>query len=490
VASLVSSIRSAARATSSALDRVPIRWRLAGVSALLTLVILCGFAVAVGVLTAQKIHDDFEQDVRNAADQLTEDIVIDAVSYGTVVKLRYRRPNLDTFVASDDAAARVILAQNGKVLKQSRNAPDLGPPAPSSTEYNGWRVENRVRSIPFGHVFVQYARPKADVEATVRRVRLFLVGGVVGGAGLALLAGLAIARRAMRPITELTATARDIERTRDPSQRVPEPAAEDEVAELARTLDGMLQALAASREEQAAMLRRQREFVADASHELRTPLTSVLANLDFLVETLRDPEQRDAAASALRSSRRMRRLVQDLLLLARQDANRVAPHEPLDVGEVLVEAAAELEPVRGEHDLTVDAARAVVNGARDELHRLALNLMENAIKHTPPGTHVHASVARENGHVRLAVEDDGPGIPEELRDKVFERFVRGQGDRGGSFGLGLSIVRAVAESHGGAVAVESEVGRGTRFVVTLPAADERPPAPGPGRDGLPDGAAA
>jgi signal transduction histidine kinase len=147
----------------------------------------------------------------------------------------------------------------------------------------------------------------------------------------------------------------------------------------------------------------------------------------------------------------------------------VAPHEPLDVGQVVVEAASELEPVTNGHDLTVDAPHVMVDGARDELHRLALNLMENAIKHTPDGTHVRAAVAQENGHVLLSVEDDGPGIPPELRDKVFERFVRGSGDRGGSFGLGLSIVRAVAESHGGTVSLaEPSTGRGTRFVVTLP----------------------
>jgi two-component system OmpR family sensor kinase len=102
---------------------------------------------------------------------------------------------------------------------------------------------------------------------------------------------------------------------------------------------------------------------------------------------------------------------------------------------------------------------------------VALNLMENAIKHTPEGTHVRASVTQQNGHVLLSVEDDGPGIAPELRDRVFERFVRGAGDRGGSFGLGLAIVRAVAESHGGTVDLaEPQVGRGTRFVVTLPSA--------------------
>jgi signal transduction histidine kinase len=319
-------------------------------------------------------------------------------------------------------------------------------------------------------LYVQYGRPVAAVEATVRKVRVFLVGGVVGGAGLALLAGLMIARRAMLPITELTRTARQIERTRDPSQRVDAPLADDEVAELARTLDGMLVALAASREEQDAMLRRQREFVADASHELRTPLTSVLANLDFLAETL-DGDQGDAARSALRSSQRMRRLVQDLLLLARADARRVAPHEPLDIGQVLVEAAAELEPVTDGHNLSVDARHAVVDGARDELHRLALNLMENAIRHTPDGTHVRAAVGQENGHVTLSVTDDGPASRRRSATRSSSASCAGRATAAARSASGCRSSRAVAESHGGTVQVgEPPTGHGTRFVVTFPAA--------------------
>jgi len=164
--------------------------------------------------------------------------------------------------------------------------------------------------------------------------------------------------------------------------------------------------------------------------------------------------------------------VADLLLLARADAGRrAAPHVPLDLAEVLTEAAGELEPVAGEHPITVSASPgARVDGARDELHRLALNLLENALRHTDPGTAVEATVERRNGEVILAVEDDGPGIPPELQEKVFERFFRGAGDRSGSSGLGLAIVRAVAESHKGDVRLEPPLdGRGARFVVRLPA---------------------
>jgi signal transduction histidine kinase len=229
----------------------------------------------------------------------------------------------------------------------------------------------------------------------------------------------------------------------------------------------MLASLGAAQEEREAVLVRQRQFVADASHELRTPLTSVLANLELLADVL-DGDRGETARSALRSSQRMRRLVGNLLLLARADAGRELARHETDLGQVLVEAAAELGPVAEDHELALDPREAVVDGVRDELHRLALNLLENAVRHTPPGTHVRARTVAEDGDAVLIVEDDGPGVPPALRDRIFERFVRGSGDRGStSSGLGLSIVRAVAASHGGAVTVE-DAHPGTRFIVRLP----------------------
>jgi signal transduction histidine kinase len=440
-------------------------------------VILCGFAAIVGVLTTRRIQDDFNRQVASSADTLAQKVKFRVVrrTEGRSPFQQVSGPPIDAYAASQGAAIRLVTPDD-LVGLQTRDAPDFGPPGPEQTvETMGWRVETRRAHVEnlFGTMYIQYARRISEVQATANRVKVFLAFGVLGGALLALLAGLATARRAMEPIAELTAAARRIERTRDPSQRLPHPEADDEVAELARTLDSMLHALDESRGETESALARQREFVADASHELRTPLTSVLANLELLEDELQG-EQREAAASALRSSRRMRRLVADLLLLARADTGREAPHKRVDLGQIVTDAAAELEPVAGGHEISIDApAGAEVDGMRDELHRLVLNLMENALRHTDPGTAVEASVERRNGEVVLSVEDDGPGIPREMRDKVFERFYRGAGDRSGSSGLGLSIVRAVAESHKGTVRLEDPLdGRGARFVVRLPALDD------------------
>jgi signal transduction histidine kinase len=165
----------------------------------------------------------------------------------------------------------------------------------------------------------------------------------------------------------------------------------------------------------------------------------------------------------------MRRLVGDLLLLARADAKRVQPHWPTDLAGVLMEAASELGPVAADHELLIDARPAVVSGARDDLHRLALNLIENAVRHTPRGTHVRACTFAEGEDAVLVVEDDGPGIPPELGRRVFERFVRSGRDGGRGSGLGLAIVRAVAESHNGSVTLEPPPGgAGTRLVIRIP----------------------
>ncbi|HEV3053709.1 MAG TPA: HAMP domain-containing sensor histidine kinase [Solirubrobacteraceae bacterium] len=495
MASLGSYTRSAARATYSAYRRVPIRWRLAGGSAVLTFVILAGFAAIVGVLTTRQVRTQFNNEVDSAATQLQQELHL-RLDPATLSLDCNNNVHLADYAAPEHAQIRVydlgsgeVLCNQSQVLAGAKKPAATGPNFPlplrtgTFTELGYRVIVRRLRIEPEGEYMLLWARPLSDVDHTLYKVRFFLILGVLGGTFLALLAGLATAQRAMRPVKELTEAAGEIERTRDPSRRLPHPEADDEVAELARTLARMLAALTSERNQTEAMLARQREFVADASHELRTPLTSVLANLELLAEEL-NGEQAETAQAALRSTRRMRRLVGDLLLLARADAERAQPHRATDLADVVIEAAAELEPVSDDSELTIDVHPAVVAGVRDDLHRLALNLLENAVRHTPPGTHIHATTSVEGQYAMLIVEDDGPGIPEDLRDTLFDRFVRGGNDGGppthrGS-GLGLAIVRAVAESHGGTVSLEPPVspgGTGTRFVIRIPAepaAVERP----------------
>jgi signal transduction histidine kinase len=469
----LAALRRATARASASFDRLPIRVRLAGVSALLTFVILCAFAVAIGSLTVHRIRADFNRQVADTAKQLPSQLTI------TIPPFRVEPPLADFAGPADHSVIRILSIGEHVVRQSPANAPSLGPPSPTERTVNGYRVLSVPAFVyengePLGRVIVQYGRQVSGTEATVRRVELFLLLGVLAGTALALLAGMAIARRAMAPIAELTSTAAEIARTRDPSRGVPQSPADDEVAELARTLEGMLRELDAARAETESMLARQRQFVADASHELRTPLTSVLANLELLADRSDSGQLSgdlgDAARSALRSSQRMRRLVADLLLLARTDVGRVVPRHPCDLAQIVVEAAGELGPVSGDHEISLDVHPAIVNASRDELHRLTINLLENSLRHTPAGTEIHVSTATTpDGQAELVVEDNGPGVPAALVPTLFERFVRGAGDRGGSFGLGLAIVRAVAVSHGGTVTLERGEREGARFVVRLPA---------------------
>jgi signal transduction histidine kinase len=462
-----------------ALQALPIRFRLALISAGLTFVILMLFALVVGTFAADQVRESFDDDVSRTAAGLSESLPLD--EYDALTQF-FDSENVEA--ASAGGAVVRLLSASGQLIQQNRAADNLGPPRPGVTEHGKYRVateEIRVGGQLVG--YLQYAKPHDNIDSAVARIRVLLGLGVVGGAGLAFIAGLALARRAMAPIAELTQAAREIERTRDPAVELPKPEADDEVADLARTLEGMLHALDAARRDTEGALARQREFVADASHELRTPLTSILANLELLEASL-SGDDAETAIAALRSSRRMRRLVGDLLLLARADAGREGLREHFQLTEIAREAAAEAAPVSVDHNLMLDLPEhgPVIDGVADDLHRLALNLIENALVHTPPGTTVTVRVGEAAGQAVLEVEDSGPGIPPDARERIFDRFVRGQGETGGGSGLGLAIVRAVAVRHGGEVEVGSGAAGGARFTVRLPVAADAPlaaPPPNP-----------
>jgi two-component system, OmpR family, sensor kinase len=458
----------------------PVRWRLALASASLTLAILVVFAAVIGHLAGQRVRSDFNRELQDAVRSLAREVRVQDTLTETVIS---QEPNLDDFVQPNDAAVRIFDA-NGALIDSSSGAPNLGPPITGIREIRNLRVATAaLQSAATGRVagYVQYARSEEHVDSTIRKLWLFIVAGVLGGTLLATLAGLAIANRAMRPIASLTATARKIAATRDPSRRMPQPAVHDEVGELAATLDEMLRALDAAQAERERAMQQQREFVADASHELRTPLTSVIANLELLQASLNDARQsedREMADSALRSSRRMSRLVADLLLLARADAGRFGERQLCDLGEIAEHAAAEVAPVARDHRLNVENGRPIpVEGNADELHRMVVNLLDNAVRHTPPGSSIELRLGRDSGRGEALIEvaDDGPGIPADQRRQVFERFVRGDGPADTATvqgtGLGLAIVRAVARSHGGEVEADQSPLGGALFRVHLPLAN-------------------
>jgi signal transduction histidine kinase len=286
----------------------------------------------------------------------------------------------------------------------------------------------------------------SEIAETLDRLHLFALLSALAAAALAAVASFLLVRRALRPLEQLSAGAAEVERTGDVARRLPEPGSRDEVGRLAATLNRMLSALERARETE-------RRFLADASHELRTPVTALRGNIDYLRRHGVDPAVlADLEADAARLSA----LVHDLLALSREDAGGA-----LD-GDIRLDVLAR-EIGAGNAQVVVEAAADVtVRGDRAALERAILNLVDNARRYGPPGGRITVAARQGDGFARLSVRDEGPGMSEAEAAHAFERFWRGAHDYEGS-GLGLSLVRATAERHGGRVRVN-----GSEFTIELP----------------------
>lgn len=333
---------------------------------------------------------------------------------------------------------------------------------------------------PFGAVVA--AKPLAPLASSLRKAQLFLAGGVLVATLLLALIVYAVARTSLRPIQRMAQDAAGIQEAYDLSRRVAVPQTGDEVSDLGRTFNGMLGRLEAAFEAQ-------RRFIADASHELRTPLTAIRGNADLLrqhSERMDATERSEVLDDVATEAERMSRLISDLLALARAQAgeqNRPAPVRFDEAVDGAVRAARGL--ARG-HEIVSTPANAPlwVMGDPDRLKQLALILLDNAIKHTPPEGRIWVSVRQEHESVELRVVDNGPGIPPERLPHLFERFYRGgtlaRGRDDGGAGLGLAIAREIAQGYSGTIAVESTVGQGTAFTVHFPLLTATTPHPASG----------
>jgi signal transduction histidine kinase len=279
--------------------------------------------------------------------------------------------------------------------------------------------------------------------------------------------------RALRPVDAMRAEVEEISGG-TLHRRVPDPDTGDEVSRLARTMNQMLDRLEGASQ-------RQREFVSDASHELRSPVAAIRAQLEVALAEGDNADWPVVARKALGEEARLEALVSDLLLLASSDEQRDLTN---DIGAVDVDVAALVRdeaarPRSVPVDVDIDGASApalLVRGRADQLVRVVANLLDNASRHA--AGRVQATVARCDGAVVVAVDDDGPGIPPADRERVFERFTRldparARPEHGGA-GLGLALTRAVVERHGGTVAASDSPLGGARLEVTLPAPDLSP----------------
>jgi two-component system, OmpR family, sensor kinase len=343
----------------------------------------------------------------------------------------------------------------------------------------GQRYRVHAWSDPLSGQTLIAARSLEDVDATLRR--LLLIELLVTGAVLAALAGLGlwVVRLGLRPLDSIGSTAAAIA-AGDLTRRVERAEPRTEVGRLGLALNAMLAQIEAAFNAQAASERKLRRFVADASHELRTPLAAVRAYAELFSRGAdRRPDDLERAMAGIsRESERMSLLVQDLLLLARLDEGRPLERKLVELDEVVGEAVETASTVEPDREVELESEPVAVLGDRDRLRQIVDNLLSNVRAHTPRGAPVRVRVGPANGHAVVEVDDSGPGLPANVKDRVFERFYRADRSRAratGGVGLGLSIVAAVAQAHGGRASAESKPGEGATFTIELPIANDDTP---------------
>jgi signal transduction histidine kinase len=387
-----------------------------------------------------------------------------------------------------------VVDQAGSVVASSENYPDTnafiyvypeegahhrilwqrtvhGPPlAPLAS----FRVVVLTGQTPTGPANVIVATEMNQAEETVWELRRALA---YGAPGVLLLAGLLVwllVGRALRPVELIRSQVAAITDTASLDRRVGEPPVDDEVGRLAQTMNAMLDRLQRSAE-------RQRRFVADASHELRSPLASTRAQLEVALSHPDVATWESTAGDLLSENQRMERLVNDLLFLARSEERPagLGGAVPLDLDDIVLSEAGRLR-ARGQVHVDISRVSAGrVQGIGDHLTRVVRNLVENAERHAAGNIRLELRRVSPHGRrpqVQLAVADDGPGVPPEHREHIFDRFIRlddarsrPDGENGGS-GLGLAICREIVTAHGGRIWAEAAPNGGARFVLQLPVA--------------------
>ena len=461
-----------------------LRWRLTfwygGMAAVILIILASVLYLSVGASLLAIQREDVV-DTAASASQILEETGSPKSAVGDIRQKDVRTVWAIGEVRRPDVQV-VIRGPNGNVRAATSDVEDPPEVAPSDAVYPEVRQDGRYLATTFeseelpgvtGEVYT--VLPAWD--PLLQRLLLIEVVAVAGALALMVGFGPKLAGRALKPLKSVSAVAGELRQGRLGSRvNLPElKSRRDEVGEVAGSFDAMAESLerlfGAERESKETF----RRFVADASHELRTPLTSVLGYLDVLDESGdKDPTIRRRALRAMREeSGRMARLVEDLLVLARLDAQRGVPAKPVDLVALAHEVIGNYPGRRIE--LAAPNPVAPVLAEREALRRVVSNLLSNAVKHTPPEKKILVSVDREGQEAVLRVADEGTGIAEDALPHVFERFYRAESSRTGEgSGLGLSIAQETIEALEGRIEVESVPGEGSTFTVRLPLSEKLP----------------
>ena len=327
-----------------------------------------------------------------------------------------------------------------------------------------------VQILPTGLGSVVVANSLADVDRTLQRLGFFfLILGLIALTAVGLVSRWIIAI-SLKPLEQVEETAEAIAGG-DLSARLPAAKPDTEVGRLTTALNTMLARIEESFEARVNSESKLRRFVADASHELRTPLTAIrgFAELHRQGAVVGEVNTKELVGRIEKESIRMSTLVEDLLLLARLDQSREMTQEPVDLNTLLTEAVASAKAAGPNHfiELSLPSAEVFVLGDSQRIHQVVANLLANARTHTPNDSQIKVALDQGIAETIISVSDNGPGLSEDDQERIFERFFRADPSRartsGEGSGLGLSIVDAVMQAHGGYVSVQSKLGDGATF---------------------------
>ena len=458
-----------------------VRWRLTGWYTLMLAALLLVFSLGTSLAVYRLLIENFDEVIDSQANLLVKTI---AFKNGELMlnndSLRIGRINDEHLIRIYRADGSLLYNDNS--AEQAAALLETVPLALKGerqhTEFAGHEGPMRVLTAPIldGQKVagvLQIGLSLEDVGDTMRALAKALL---VIAPAIVLLAGIVgffLASRALRPIDRITRAAQQISADNF-NRRLDLRGPNDEIGRLARTFDAMITRLQLAFEQQ-------RRFTADASHELRTPLTAIIGQIDVALTQPRPAERyRDTLASVREQAQRLARLTSDMLFLARSDAEpRRLIREPLDLSQLLPAVLAQLEPLAQAREQRMSAQIAsplLIDGNEDDLIRLFLNLLDNAIRYTPPGGSIQVIAEAAAGMpcaIRVQVRDSGAGIAAEHLPHLFDRFFRvdrGRNRATGGTGLGLSIAQTIAQAHGGQLLAESAPGQGSTFTAVLPCA--------------------
>ncbi|PKO21213.1 MAG: hypothetical protein CVU38_16005 [Chloroflexi bacterium HGW-Chloroflexi-1] len=457
-----------------------IRQRLTLWYTLVLMVMFVAFAGVIYVGGTWQLRQAADRELLLTARQLTETLLRgeDPVA----VDVAYRFLALDGRVVRSSglparrvpiAPAAMESAQQGKTWSETVNMPAMPVVSGDGELRRTMSLQVRMLTVPLGNP-TRYILQVGKVTTDQQRLRTLLFTALLVALTLGLPAAAAggwwLAGRALRPVKAITDTARRIE-ARNLSERLPQPPQDDELGQLAATLNGLLDRLQAA-------FQRERRFTADVSHDLRTPLALIKSNIGVTLNRPRTVEELQATLTEVEGQiDRMTGLVEATLFLARSDAEQLAQNfAALDLSELLADMYETTAPYASEElgqTLRNEIAPGLwVEGERDQLTRLFLNLLDNAMRYTPTGGTIRLAARLQGNQTIVDMEDNGPGIAPADLPRVFDRFYRADKARTGGdrnhHGLGLSIAQAIAQAHGGEITVKSAPGRGSCFTVTLP----------------------